>query len=266
MLMNDLLKTAIVAILSAMAGALLVLLLSGDRAPTTPAAKDSRAVDALRERVAALEGRLETSRALDDQPSRTATPETDDDPADEGASAEAIREQRFADRRESYAQRLNAGLREAGWSNSEIDSLTQLRAKAALDLEQQQYDMLRQRLQDNPGELTQWRDRQSVMREALGDEKYEQFLEAAGRPAAAEILTVLSGSAGESAGLQQGDQIRRYGTTRVFNERDLMIALLEGEPGEPVSIEIERDGTTFYITVPRGPLGISRAARYGMDF
>ena len=125
---------------------------------------------------------------------------------------------------------------------------------------------MRQRLQENPEELAQWQDRQNVMREALGDEKYEQFLEAAGRPAAAEIRNVLSGSAGETAGLQRGDQIRRYGATRVFSERDLMIALLDGEPGEPVSIEIERDGTTFYITVPRGPLGISRVARYGMDF
>jgi hypothetical protein len=240
--MNDLLKTAIVALLSAMAGALLLLLLSGDRASTMPAATGSPEVDALRERVAALEDRLARRRPLNDSPDRTAASETDDGPADQPAAAEALREERLADRRELPAERLNARLREAGWSDGEIDSLTELRVKAA-------------RL-----------DRQNVMRAALGDEKYEQFLEAAGRPAAAEIRSVLSGSAGESAGLQRGDQIRRYGTTRVFNERDLMIALLDGEPGEPVSIEIERDGTTFYLTVPRGPLGISRVAQYGLDF
>ena len=264
--MNDLLKTAIVALLSAMAGALLLLLLSGDRASTMPAATGSPEVDALRERVAALEDRLARRRPLDDSPDRTAASETDDGPADQPTAAESLREERLADRRELPAERLNARLREAGWSDGEIDSLTELRVKAALQLEQQQYDMLRQRLKENPEELSQRLDRQNVMRAALGDEKYEQFLEAAGRPAAAEIRSVVSGSAGESAGLQRGDQIRRYGTTRVFNERDLMIALLDGEPGEPVSVEIERDGTTFYLTVPRGPLGISRVAQYGLDF
>jgi C-terminal processing protease CtpA/Prc len=264
--MNDMLKTALVALLSAMAGALLLLLLSGDRASTVPAATESQEVHALRERVAALESRLAMSRPVDDPPVRITESPLDDSPAEQAASAEALGEQRLVDRRESAARRLNARLRDAGWSDGEIDALTELRAEAALELEQQQYDMMRQRMQENSEELSQWRGRQSVMRAALGDVKYEQFLEAAGRPAAAEVRNVLAGSVGESAGLQQGDQIRRYGTTRVFDERDLMIALLDGEPGEQVSIEIERDGTTFYLTVPRGPLGISRAARYGMDY
>ena len=155
--MNDLLKTAIVALLSAMAGALLLLLLSGDRASTMPAATGSPEVDALRERVAALEDRLARRRPLDDSPHQP-------------AAAEALREERLADRRELPAERLNARLREAGWSDGEIDSLTELRVKAALQLEQQQYDMLRQRLKENPEELSQRLDRQNVMRAALGDE------------------------------------------------------------------------------------------------
>jgi hypothetical protein len=264
--MNDTLRTAVVALLSATAGALLVLLFTGNGVPATPAQTDARDVDALRERVAALENRLATDPLHDDPPARTTAPDAIEPPADEATPARSPREQRFADRREQQADRLDTNLREAGWSDAEIDSLTELRGKAALELEQQQYDAMRQRLLENPEEVSLWRDRQNVMRDALGDEKYEQFLEAAGRPVAAEIRNVLAGSAGESAGLRSGDQIRRYGTTRVFSDRDLMFALLEGEPGQPVSIEIERDGGIFHVTVPRGPLGISRAARFGMDF
>ena len=264
--MNDVLKTSLVALLSAMAGALLVLLFRGDSAPTVTAATDAQDVVALRERVAALEDRLVTGRPLADPPTPAAAEEMEDGPDDQAAAEEALRERQLAESRQAPAQRLAARLREAGWSDGEIDSLSDLREKAALELEQQQYDMLWQRVQDNPDELSRWRDRQAVMRVALGDEKYEQFLEASGRPTAAEIQSILSGSEGESAGLQLGDRIRRYDGTRVFNDRDLMIAQLEGKPGESVSIEVERNGTIFYLTVPRGPLGISRIARIGMDY
>lgn len=264
--MNDTLRTAIVAGLSAAAGAFLALFLMGDNPPSLPAATDSSGIDALRERVAALESSVTTTDFAEDRPPGTAEPGTGNATDDQAPAEEASREQLIADRLERQAERLGTRLREAGWSDAEIDSLTELRARAALELEQRQYDAMRQRLQEDPDELSRWRNQQDVMREALGDEKYEQFLQAAGRPVAAEVHDVLAGSAGDSAGLKTGDQIRRYGSTRIFNRMDLMLAELDGEPGEPVSIEIERDGATFHITVPRGPLGVSRAARFGRDF
>ena len=264
--MNDTLRTAIIAGLSALAGALLVLLLSGDKAPSVPADTDSRAVDELRERVAALESSLTATDRVGDALTATIGPEPLDTTRDQVSAEEPPVEQQLADRRKRQAARLTRRLHEAGWTDAEIDSLTELRSRAALDLEQQRYDAMRQRLEENPEELAFYRDRQNVLRETLGDERYEQYLLAAGRSVAAGVREVLAGSAGELAGLLPGDQIRRYGTTRVFNDRDLMFAQLDGDPGEPVSIEIERNGTTFHVTVPRGPLGVTGAARFATDF
>jgi hypothetical protein len=44
-----------------------------------------------------------------------------------------------------------------------------------------------------------------------------------------------------------------------------MHAILQGTPGETVSVEIERNGSIFHVSVPRGPLGTSIIGRYGLD-
>jgi S1-C subfamily serine protease len=106
-----------------------------------------------------------------------------------------------------------------------------------------------------------WKSRRGIMRNSMSDERYEQYLEASGFPTSVMIDNVLNGSAAESAGLRPGDEIVRYGSERVFDERDLMMAIIQGEPGDSVTIEVRRDGAIFHVAVARGPLGTSRMAR-----
>ena len=70
-------------------------------------------------------------------------------------------------------------------------------------------------------------------------------------------MEVLGGSPGSKIGLQPGDELVSYSGDRVFSIRDLRNGSMQGDPGEDVVIEIERDGTRMQLTVPRGPIGIT---------
>lgn len=269
-------QTALVALLSAAAGALLVWVLVGIEAPPVEPATSVEALEIqeLRDRVAALEDQL-VPDVSDEEPVEEPAPVAAADvrpPRDESPlrNAEAAilenREQRVAMMMERRQQMLDTRLREAGWTDAEIQSLRDLQEQAGLELAQRRYDGMREAMEANPDRArAPWQEQRSLVRETLGDEKYAEYLEATGRPASVQVTNVLAGSTGDAAGLRPGDQIRRYGSERVFNEGDLMYAILQGEPGETVSVEIERNGSIFHVSVPRGPLGTSIIGRYGSD-
>lgn len=100
---------------------------------------------------------------------------------------------------------------------------------------------------------------QHILRESIGDAAYERYLEAQGQPTTIEITQVLSDSPGERVGLEPGDRIARYNGERVFSVFDLRELTMQGNPGEDVVIEIERDGVLMQLTLPAGPIGISGA-------
>ena len=274
--MHQHVQTAIIALVSAAAGALLVFYLAGRDAPPpeTETAIEAVEIEELRDRVAALENRL-APELPEDEPVEAPPPAAMPlvpPPRDESpfSNAEAAilenRAQRVAMMMERRQEMLDARLREAGWTDAEIRSLKDLQEQASLEIAQRRYDGMREAMEASPdGSPAPWRDQRSLIRENLGDEKYEQYLEATGRPAAVQVTNVLAGSAGDAAGLRAGDRIRRYGSERVFNEGDLMYAILQGEPGETVSVEIERNGSIFHVSVPRGPLGTSIIGRYSVD-
>jgi C-terminal processing protease CtpA/Prc len=272
--MRELIIIALTAVLSASAGAFIAVSIKD--APVSPVENvdaGNTDVTALVQRIAVLEQRI---TADSNQRRAMVVPDTGVELINESDSAQVAqaapifdRGQRFEQRVQQRQQQIENQLRDAGWTDAEIDSLENLRVTAAIEMEQQQYEAMRKALEENPDMMTPRRmDPRSAMRNALGDNKYEQYLEATGRPAAVTVSNVLSGSAGDAAGLQPGDEIRRYGSERVFHEGDLIIAILQGEPGESVTIEVERDGTVFHMTVPRGPLGTSRGmgGRYIADF
>jgi C-terminal processing protease CtpA/Prc len=274
--MHQHVQTAIIALLSAAAGALLVSLIDTAKAPPAalPVSADVPEIEALRDRIVALEDRL-APVVPEDEPAAVAPPVATPavpPPRDETPlrNAEAAilenREQRVATMMKRRQEMLETRLREAGWTDAEIQSLQDLQEQASLELAQRRYDGMREALESGPGQSrAPWREQRSLLRESLGEDKYEQYLEATGRPAAVQVTNVLAGSAGDAAGLQPGDRIRRYGSERVFNEGDLMYAILQGEPGETVTIEVERNGSIFHVSVPRGPLGTSIIGRYGLD-
>jgi len=96
-----------------------------------------------------------------------------------------------------------------------------------------------------------------TLRTELGDADYERYLTAQGRSTKVGVYNVLASSPAEKAGLQAGDQITSYGGQRVFDIRDLNDLTLQGAPGQPVTIEVQRDQQTVQLVIPRGPIGIS---------
>ena len=95
------------------------------------------------------------------------------------------------------------------------------------------------------------------LREEFGDQVYDQYLYASGRPNRIIVREVFSGSAAEEAGIEARDIILSYASKLIFTMNELQQATTEGNSGEPVLIEILRDDLPFTTSAPRGPLGIS---------
>ncbi len=90
---------------------------------------------------------------------------------------------------------------------------------------------------------------------------YDWVLYSTGHPNRVAVRDVISGGAGESAGLQRGDVIVRYDDRLVLSPNELRDATTLGRVGELIAIEVQRDGeaATRRIFVPRGPIGINLA-------
>lgn len=90
---------------------------------------------------------------------------------------------------------------------------------------------------------------------------YDWVLYSTGHPNRVAVRDVISGGAGESAGLQRGDVIVRYDDRLVLSPNELRDATTQGRAGELVALEVQRDGESAprRIFVPRGPIGINLA-------
>lgn len=119
---------------------------------------------------------------------------------------------------------------------------------------QAQYDAQRQGKPFDPGQG--FNGDGSTLRSELGDNDYERYLKAVGRPTSVGIQGVLASSPGELAGLKPGDEVVAYDGKRVFDLRDLNTLTFEGTAGESVTVSVRRDGQTVHLTLPRGPIGI----------
>lgn len=103
------------------------------------------------------------------------------------------------------------------------------------------------------------RDEWAGLRDEFGEDLYDWVLYSTGRANRVAVREVIDGSPASDAGLLSGDVILRYGESRVFDPRQLRDGTLAGEAGEPTPVEIERDGQTLRVWVPRGPLGVHLA-------
>lgn len=90
----------------------------------------------------------------------------------------------------------------------------------------------------------------------LGDDTYDRYLYASGRPNRIAVGTVIPTSPAEQAGFKTGDVIKSYGGERVFSSGQLVNLRSEGDIGAPVVVEIIRNGELMQITMPRGPMGV----------
>jgi len=94
------------------------------------------------------------------------------------------------------------------------------------------------------------------IRAQFGDDIYDRYLYASGRANRVVATAVYPNSAAAAAGIQPGDTILSYASKNVYSMKDLQQATVKGQAGESVLLVLERNGSSFSITLPRGPLGI----------
>jgi hypothetical protein len=165
----------------------------------------------------------------------------------------ALGERRFDD------SNLIESLVEAGLATDRaqwiVDRSNQLRMEAL----QSRYDAQRDGVAPGLRAAVNLND---TLRSELGDSDYEKYLTAMGQSTRVGVGSVLASSPAEQAGLQPGDQVVAYGGQRVYNMNDLTELTFEGQPGEAVVVNIERDGQPMQIYLPRGPIGITGGAGF----
>lgn len=99
-------------------------------------------------------------------------------------------------------------------------------------------------------------EREESLQARLSEDEYAAYLYASGRPNRVEVSSVLESAPAGQAGIRAGDQILRYAGERIYNSRELRAATAAGTFGEPVEIEVERDGETLQFYLARGPMGV----------
>jgi C-terminal processing protease CtpA/Prc len=154
-----------------------------------------------------------------------------------------------------YQERRVSRMVEGGFTEDEARAILQRESEAQFKAMQAAWEA--QRNGDRYDPFNSTTSTQSILRAEIGDEAYARYLEVQGQPTAVSVTQVLTGSPGNGAGLQAGDQLVSYDGDRVFSMSDLRNQTMQGEPGEDVVIEIDRDGMRMQLTLPRGPIGIT---------
>ena len=154
-----------------------------------------------------------------------------------------------------YQERRVSRMVEGGFTEEEARAILQRESEAQYKAMQTAWEA--QRNGDSYDPFSSTTSTQSILRAEIGDDAYARYLEVQGQPTAISVTQVLSGSPGNGAGLQAGDQLVSYDGDRVFSMSDLRNRTMQGEPGQDVVIEIERGGIRMQLIVPRGPIGIT---------
>jgi len=162
----------------------------------------------------------------------------------------------------SNAERRRRRLLDYGFSEDQIAQIQRSESDIALRSLNDQYRARRQRQQAQQNG-NQFKSQSQRLREQVGDETFERYLAANGLPTSVGINSVLDNSPGADAGIQAGDQIINYAGERVFSIRDLNNLTTQGQEGESILVEIDRQGELVQLTIPRGPIGITSNPRFG---
>ena len=177
----------------------------------------------------------------------------------EESRPERTRERRserdFVSMMQNYQERRRGRLMDGGFSEDEARRVLQQESEAQFRAMQLAHEAQRNGAPMDP--FATVNGPQSILRTELGDTDYERYLEAQGQPTSIQVTQVLQGSPGSQAGLQPGDKIVSYSGERVFNVVELRNLTMQGNPGEDVIVEIDREGVRMQLSVTRGPVGIT---------
>ena len=225
--------------------------------------QESAARQALEKQVAALSGSI---NALDRLPAvGPATASANKRPVETGApSVEEMGEilDRFRDRftaslsDEAQVHRLVAG----GFDAVTADQIVHRESELEMEILRLRHEA---RMGGTPMSHEALVGSQERLRDELGEEQYERYRDATGRPTTVRVDNVLANSPAEAADLQPGDQIIRYDDQRVYDIAELSRLTLEGEPGRSVTIDLMRDGEEIRVVIPRGPIGVQTSGERG---
>ncbi|MEQ8205608.1 MAG: PDZ domain-containing protein [Woeseia sp.] len=142
----------------------------------------------------------------------------------------------------------------AGFSPARAEWIAQRESQLELDMLEARYEAQRS---GDFSDLRQARDESAkTFRDELGAEDYERYLEATGRSTSVTVSSVLDGSPAQTAGLRPGDRIVSYAGNRTYSMSDLNDAIVQGQPGQTVLVDIVRDGIPMQVALPRGAVGI----------
>jgi hypothetical protein len=200
----------------------------------------------LRERTDALAARLDAARAVAAASAADAVEAGEREQTDAEAAAAAPRAPLF-DVEALVAGCMNRGDAEslrARWERYELERL-QLNDRAMRD----SYFM-------HPRHREEHAALDAAFRRDLGEDGYDAYLRATGKPNRVVVGEVLSSGAGSAAGLEVGDQLERYDGVRVFSSAELQQLTAAGRLGETVRVEVLRGGQPLTLRVVRGPLGV----------
>jgi hypothetical protein len=96
----------------------------------------------------------------------------------------------------------------------------------------------------------------AAFRNDLGDDGYDAYLRATGKPNRVAVRELLPTGEGAVAGLEVGDELAQYAGVRVFSTADLQLLTASGRLGETIAVEVVRGGQPLSLRAVRGPLGI----------
>jgi membrane-associated protease RseP (regulator of RpoE activity) len=227
------------------------LLVAGTDAPGIDVQKSLAALDRrVKDLTAEVEALRDARGAIGVRPQGENGP-----PAEPGADWPPFGEGRNpADRaamRERVQQRELERFTAAGFTPERVQWINRRTEELRVAAMQAQYEAQR------TGQRFEGMDVEQALRKEMGDQEYERYLGATGRPTEVRVMNVLATSAAERAGLKAGDEILSYGGTRVFDTRELNSLTMQGAQSGAVTVEVRRDGQTMQVSVPRGPLGVT---------
>jgi hypothetical protein len=171
------------------------------------------------------------------------------------ATEQQVRSRDRSNWMQQYNQNRIARMVEGGFTEEEARNLIEKESAARYEAMRAGWEAERSGEPLDP--FASWTDPQRILRDSIGDDAYERYLRTQGQPTSVEVTQVLTNSPGANVGLEPGDRVTRYNGERVFSISDLRMLTMQGNPGEDVIVEVERDGVLMQLTLPAGPIGIT---------